>query len=495
MDEVIKRQTPASTTLSTAKPRKVYEADGRDRALLPAAWGIGVLLVNLFWAKGFPGFGISLLVFVWYMVLFWYMGPDGLKSRASKLLMGAIGLIALTFSLYSNLWLRGWNMVALVVLGAIQLAQWTEIESWAAPSAFPKGIWLLGRGAFGVLPASMDTVKSIKGDRRLLTVLLGFLLALPLLLLVIPLLVQADPYFAIVVERLLNGFAQLFGKAVFRLLLGLVLVPVHFGLLYSLRHIEKRESKIFSFPKVDPLLSTVILLIMDLLYAFFIVVQSTALFGGPAYLERVSGLSYAEYARSGFFQLVFVAGLNLTLILVALRFGKGEGKQLWLKWLGTVLILESGLILLSAAYRMTLYVSVYGLSLKRFLTYWGMAMLTLFFAVALRSVWKEGAAFFKTAFVIAVTGWLILNYCNVDRCVARYNVAMWQENQSEVIDLTYLTHGLSYDALKEIEELPGDIQVKWGRLDSLLEGRRREAKKIASDWRTWSFSAWQAAKG
>ena len=75
------------------------------------------------------------------------------------------------------------------------------------------------------------------------------------------------------------------------------------------------------------------------------------------------------------------------------------------------------------------------------------------------------------------------------------SVAMWQENQSEVIDLTYLTHGLSYDALKEIEELPGDIQVKWGRLDSLLEGRRREAKKMASDWRTWSFSAWQAAKG
>ena len=222
MDEVVKRQTPASTTLSTAKPRKVYEADGRDRALLPAAWGIGVLLVNLFWAKGLPGFGISLLVFVWYMVLFWYMGPDGLKSRASKLLMGAIGLIALTFSLYSNLWLREWNMVALVVLGAIQLAQWTGIESWAAPSAFPKEIWLLGRGAFGALPASMDTARSIKGDRRLLTVLLGFLLALPLLLLVIPLLVQADPYFAIVVERLLNGVVQLFGKAVFRLFLGQV---------------------------------------------------------------------------------------------------------------------------------------------------------------------------------------------------------------------------------------------------------------------------------
>ena len=110
MDEVVKRQTPASTTFSTAKPRKVYEADGRDRALLPAAWGIGVLLVNLFWAKGLPGFGISLLVFVWYMVLFWYMGPDGLKSRASKLLMGAIGLIALTFSLYSNLWLRWWSL-------------------------------------------------------------------------------------------------------------------------------------------------------------------------------------------------------------------------------------------------------------------------------------------------------------------------------------------------------------------------------------------------
>lgn len=482
--------------MPVAKPRKVYEADGRDRALLPVAWGLGVLLVNLFWSDGLPGLGITLLVAAWYGVLIWYKGRGELKNRGSRLLTGAIVLLTLTFSIYSNTWFRGWNLIALVVLGGVQLAQWTGMENWSDPSSVPKGLWLVGKGTFGYLPASLDTAKSLKGDRRVLTLLLGLLLTAPLLVLVVPLLLQADPYFALVAEEVADTISRLFGKTIIRVLLGFLTVPLLFGLFYSLRHLEQKECKVVSLPGVDPLLPSVILTVMDILYGFFIAVQSAALFGGPAYLERVSGLSYAEYARSGFFQLVFVAGLNLTLVLAAMQFGrKGEKGQGILKVLSTLLVLMSGVILISAAYRMTLYVSVYGLSFKRFLTYWGMIMLALLFAAAMGKVWKRDFSFFKFAFTIVVAGWLALNYCNVDRLVARYNVNAWQNGQSAVIDLAYLTHSLSYDALEVVAELPGEAQSKWGRLDVLLEGRRREAVQMASDWRTWSVSAWRAARG
>ena len=50
------------------------------------------------------------------------------------------------------------------------------------------------------------------------------------------------------------------------------------------------------------------------LYLLFLGVQSAGLFGGAEYLAQ-KGLSYAEWARSGFFQMVGVTVVNLTLLL------------------------------------------------------------------------------------------------------------------------------------------------------------------------------------
>ena len=54
-----------------------------------------------------------------------------------------------------------------------------------------------------------------------------------------------------------------------------------------------------------------------MLYLLFLAVQSAGLFGGPEYLAR-RGISYAEWARSGFFQMVGVTVVNLSVTLAAL---------------------------------------------------------------------------------------------------------------------------------------------------------------------------------
>ena len=101
------------------------------------------------------------------------------------------------------------------------------------------------------------------------------------------------------------------------------------------------------------------------LYLLFLGVQSAGLFGGAEYLAQ-KGLSYAEWARSGFFQMVGVTVVNLTLLLAAVQWSRREGGA-WraVRLLSALLTAESLLLLLSAAWRMTLYVDVYGLSFKR----------------------------------------------------------------------------------------------------------------------------------
>ncbi len=232
---------------------------------------------------------------------------------------------------------------------------------------------------------------------------------------------------------------------------------------------------------------------MDALYALFLAVQFSALFGGADYLASASGVTYAQYARSGFFQLVAVAGINLTLILLAGQFSRQTG-ALWrlVQVLSTVMVCMSGAFLVSACYRMSLYVGSYGLSFKRFLTYWGMGMLTLLFLAALVKIWRPDFRFFPVALVAAVAGWLLLNFCNVDFWVSRYNVDLYLRQETAVMNGDYLALELSYDALGPLSDLAGTDD---GALDELVALRQAQARADASDWRTWSLSAARAARG
>ena len=108
--------------------------------------------------------------------------------------------------------------------------------------------------------------------------------------------------------------------------------------------------------------------------------------------------------------------------------------------LATALVALTAVLLVSAAWRMTLYVSAYGLSFKRLLTYWGMGMLAVLLILTVRKVWRREFRFFRAAAPIALAGWLLLNYCNVDAAAARYNAAQASAGrlpQSAVDDLVY----------------------------------------------------------
>ena len=51
------------------------------------------------------------------------------------------------------------------------------------------------------------------------------------------------------------------------------------------------------------------LALLDALFLAFVIVQLAVLFGGHDRVLRTTGLTYAEYARSGFWQLLAVGGV------------------------------------------------------------------------------------------------------------------------------------------------------------------------------------------
>ena len=164
---------------------------------------------------------------------------------------------------------------------------------------------------------------------------------------------------------------------------------------------------------------------------------------------------------------------------------------------------ESFTLLASAAWRMTLYVMAYGLSFKRFMTYWGMVMMALFFLAAAVKTAKPDFRFCRCAFPLALAGWLILNCIPVDYLVAKNQVDRYLNRESLTIDIHYLAYSLSYDTLSQLERLDPSICLSnyqgdwWNKdepLSSLLEQQKNAARRQCSNWRCWSLSVFLAAR-
>lgn len=432
MDEKIPIVPPA---LSIA-PVKVYPPDRRDRLLLPLAWVLGVLFVQLLFYSWIWEWGllVPVVVAAWYGVLLWYKGTEGFATRPGLLLFGAVCLLALSYAIFANPYFRLWNGMILPVLVAIHLFEWAGGgRQWASPLMVSERLGRLFSGFFKRLETPFQAAASIEklSHSKGFYVLLGLCICLPLLMVVVPLLGRADALFQHLTGDVVDWVASRTSSWVGRMAAGLLLGPLFFSLLHVLRYgQERKETKAAPAWRVDAALPITVLLAMDGLYLAFVAVQFTALFGGEVYLSQ-TGVTYAEYARSGFFQLVAVAALNLTLGLLCVQMTAREGRG-WkmVQVLSTLLVGASIVMLGSAGYRMTLYVLEYGLSFKRALTYWAMVMLAIIFAAALLKIWRAEFGFFKVLLIAGLAGWLILNYCNVDDLVARYNAGRYGEDES-----------------------------------------------------------------
>ncbi len=508
MDE-LKNALPAEGSINCAQKRKLPEESmARYRRNLVLTLGFCLLLAD---ALNWPwGMGNTVTVFAWYLLLALAVGREELFRRwESRTLLGVNLALASTFALTSNPLFRWWNFLALVVLVPLHAVSGLGSRPWWDAGMLWERCGLLFQGLFGNLWACFAAAvpegrKTQRRDGRTLTIVLGTCGAVALVSFLIPVLVSADALFAASLERLSWNvqFRLLhFGDLFQRLFWALIFTPFVFSLLYAMAHPKllcpAEEKKGF---QADALGFVLALAAVDGLYLAFLAVQSAGLFGGPEYVESL-GVSYAAWARSGFFQMVGVTVLNLSLTLASLCLARREGR-VWraLRGLCALLAGESLVLLASAAWRMTLYVSAYGLSFKRLLTYWGMLMMALFLLAGLWKAVRPDFRFCKWAFPVALAGWLVINCVPVDYLVARNQVDRYLSGESSAVSVNYLADSLSFDTLSQLVRLDGKKPVArydgYGNgetLEELLERKRSQAAAQCSNWRAWSLSACLAA--
>jgi hypothetical protein len=227
---------------------------------------------------------------------------------------------------------------------------------------------------------------------------------------------------------------------------------------------------------------------LNLLFLAFVAVQFRYFFGGDALVQSTVGLSYADYARKGFFELVVVSALVLPVLLGTQALARRERAivdRLY-RTLSASLVLLVLVIMYSAAARMRLYQLAYGLTTDRVYAsafmIWLAVVFVLFAATALRGSPRH----FATG--VLVSGFALVGSLNVvtaDTMVIRANVA--RAKAGAPFDFPY-NASLGADAVPTLVDA---LDTPWARADT---ARCTAAARVLAavqrpgneDWRQWN---------
>lgn len=194
------------------------------------------------------------------------------------------------------------------------------------------------------------------------------------------------------------------------------------------------------------------------LFVVFVGFQVPTLFGGQGHVLTTEGLTNAEYARQGFWQLLAVTVLTLLVIAVTVAKARRDDRRerIALRALLGALCLLSLVIVASALHRMSLYEQQYGYTtLRLFVTAVEWWLASVFVLVLVSGVRMSGRWLPRAVGVGAVLTVLALAALNPDAYIARHNVDRFE--QTGRIDTSYVG-GLSADADAELERLPDYVR-------------------------------------
>jgi hypothetical protein len=323
-------------------------------------------------------------------------------------------------------------------------------------------------------------------------VIKGLAIAFPLLLIFGGLLSSADAAFS---DLLLRLFDWNFENIVSHCLLSVAIAWAVAGFLRGV--VAGKPIRFFDEARagngwLGVTETAIVLGLLDILFLSFVVVQFRYFFGGAARVHSVAGLTYAEYARSGFFELVGVAALVLPLLLVAhwlLRKEKARDEIVFRVLAGLQIALLFVMIA-SGLQRMRLYQREYGLTELRVYTTVFMGWLAVIFVWFALTVLRGRREQF--AFGAVVAGFIAIGALmavNPDRLIARVNIQHAIAGRD--FDASYVT-SLSADA---VPELVGSLEKLSAPQRCALASRilLNEPLSEIPGWRRWNWSRAEAA--
>ena len=427
---------------------------------------------------------------------------------AMLLALGAIGTLAggrITRGVVPRVLELSIGLVAVTIGGAIAVlsALATRGEPAGSAAAHPDA---KAASPAPTAPGSAGSRLRLGRLRPLVPVLRGLLVAIPIVAVFSVLFASADAVFARFAGDLLAWQVDLEDAVQRSMVVGSVawvwagLFAFSGGLLPTLVGSEAAPGPRSprgegGVPRLGSVEASTILVVLDLLFVAFVALQVAYLFGGRDTLAT-AGLTYADYARRGFFELVAVAVLAVALA-VALDLAVGRRSRVQLG-VSLALLTLTAVVLVSAFVRLRLYQDAYGWTELRFLVVvaigWLAAALAIVAGLLLtrRAVWTLHVL--GVLLLVTIGG---MNVVGPQAFVAERNLeraidpSLVPPDGRTGLDVPYLST-LGDEAVPAvvaaIDRLPDAADRAW--LSRFLQGRAADLRERPDllGWPAWNLS-------
>jgi hypothetical protein len=414
-----------------------------------AALGCGVALVA---AVALPGhrFGLAAA-----LVMFGLIATAALAGSVSRILLVPAALLALAPLVRDAGWVVAPDLVAAFALTALAAAQAVDWE--AMLRALTRTLAVTFPGLVAVI-APLAALLERERIRSALPLLRGVALGGVLLVVFGALFVSADAAFAEVVGNTLVPDWSL-GPLPERVLVFALVASMAGALSLTSLAPQPGVGRAPAVRRLQPAEWIPALALLDLLFAAFVAVQLAVLFGGHDHVLRTAGLTYAEYARQGFVELIAAAALTLAVAALAARHAaRSDAAQRGVLFVLAGLLFALTLVVLASALRrLGLYEEAFGFTRTRLLAHGVILWLAaLFVLVSACSVLGQAAAIARASVVLTAVGLIGATLANPDGLIAERNASRFAATGR--VDVGYL-RGLSADAVPRLAQLPASIRA------------------------------------
>lgn len=442
--------------------------------IFAAIFALLLVLATNFYLWGSAGLGAAIVTSLIYIAALSYLAAHRCKITVYGIYCGLAYLAGAASLVFSNHgFIKFLLTLCLMILGVVSIMEAMGLRRSKDSSyrtvgdffytAFGLSFGSIGRCIYALF--HKDSPEGKPEKRKIGVVLVGAACALPMLLIIIPLLMSSDAAFSGLLEKLA---LDSIGELVVSLIFGLLVFVLIFGRLFSAPLVSREKKEATGTGGIMPAAICAFLSMITLVYAVYLFSQLAYFFSAFSGLLP-ENYSAAEYARRGFFEMCAICAINLLLVFLATLVCRKEKPYapLSVRLLSLFFCIFSLILIATALSKMFLYIDSFGMTRLRIFTSVFMVFLgVVFLAVAVR-LFVPKVPYMKIAVAAASLLLIATCYANVDSIVARYNVTAYKTHELDSIDM---------DTLWALDR---DSAVPW--LIELLDDEDPEVAAEASD--------------
>lgn len=403
--------------------------------------------------------GFTIFYFLLFIASTVYLYSKENRVNIFSVFCGVLSLAgSISFSLYNDHFI---NTILFFLIGGLYILYCIGIsDSFSRkPGSFKIGFDLAAAAFVTPFTSMSDFVGSVKAGnakgKRSFFGLIGFIVAIPVVVVLVVLLSKSDAAFEGLVSTVIKNIAVYLVQIV----IAILFFPYLFGLVFSKkRKTGKKEkgSSASSMQIVPESACVSFLSAISVVYVVYLFSQTAYFFSAfKGLLPEGYSYSASTFARRGFFEMFAICIINLIVIsLVTLLAKKKENKKsnMAIKILSGFISVFTVVLLITALQKMRLNISIYGLSKNRLMVTVFMIMLFVIIAFFMVHIFSPKTSYMQPIILVCSAIFIALSFADVDAQIAKYNIQAYESGKIESLDVETIGN-LSDSTIKYIIEL------------------------------------------